>query len=677
MVRRKAGKSKAKPEDAGGPYYKVESLLSVRETDEGKQYLVKWAGYDEEHNDWLYAADLNPETRVIAEKQFRNEGTSSGQAETIVLSGDEAKQQPADRSTRAKNRQVTATATRGDDDNDIEVVNQMESNTDDDEDFSNGKKKKKKKKSHKGKKDRKKETTTGTRHRSRNQVIDPDDDAECLRLPDVAIKMPIRQITAREMDSLEQQMEQNDVHLSDLSESSNIPVAVLEIEETVLEDGIVPLETSSPSKYQAPDAVCEETVSCREKSLSPKKVPALIPEPIEALVPETIHAATEESVACSSQSSQVKEYSPSKVQELQPLIVPNEEVVMDRLASRSNVPRNKKEISSSFLELKRMREEARMKSIIKSNAQDETTTKPDDIPVVRKDESKGSSVQEKMRTKEKGKHVQNRVARKSSFREDDDSDYDEDDDWNSSSSSKKRGLSRPPSKIPKPAISHPVRKDRRSMVIIPAKGMTPQPQKVDVKPELKKFIGFTAPSKLSSSFKIPKRTSSGSDAKQPDWNSDWKHSTGAQNWGATSSASKPNPNEYNNNPQPPQQTGDSYAILLQRKPQKPRAVTNFGYKPQWAMDPSEKAQTLTSGASGDGWSTDTPVVVPPNTGTTDDGWNDEPSTTSAAGGGGTNGSNAAANGSGDKMDGSGWGQESTPAAPPVHAVPVDDDDGWN
>merc|ERR1712004_477853 len=67
------GKKKKKAEAE----YEVESVVSKRETDEGKvEYLVKWKGYDASDNTWEPIENLESSQELIDEFEERTENAA-------------------------------------------------------------------------------------------------------------------------------------------------------------------------------------------------------------------------------------------------------------------------------------------------------------------------------------------------------------------------------------------------------------------------------------------------------------------------------------------------------------------------------------------------------------------------------------------------------------------------
>ena len=56
------GRSSTEPpqpvEVEGEAHYEVEALLKHREWHGGRQYLVRWTGYEPEHDEWVHEGEL-------------------------------------------------------------------------------------------------------------------------------------------------------------------------------------------------------------------------------------------------------------------------------------------------------------------------------------------------------------------------------------------------------------------------------------------------------------------------------------------------------------------------------------------------------------------------------------------------------------------------------------------
>merc|ERR1711936_1518045 len=71
--KKKKGKKKKKAEAE----YGVESVVSKRETEEGKvEYLVKWKGYDASENTWEPVENLDSSQELIDEFEGRTENAA-------------------------------------------------------------------------------------------------------------------------------------------------------------------------------------------------------------------------------------------------------------------------------------------------------------------------------------------------------------------------------------------------------------------------------------------------------------------------------------------------------------------------------------------------------------------------------------------------------------------------
>lgn len=323
--------------------------------------------------------------------------------------------------------------------------------------------------------------------------------------------------------------------------------------------------------------------------------------------------------------------------------MPRNEATKNRLAARTVTNRIRKdEVSTSFLELKRQREEANKMTI--TSELKESAESP---------EAHASQEEQKLPVKQKAPVKGNRQLKS-----------EEDDDWGNPAAAPVRSIS----KIPKPVAAPPLRRERRSMVMIatraaPKSLVKPEP-KVDQKRVLPHFGNVP---KIN--FKIPKRASKGPEESRPDWATDWKQATGAQNWG-TASTVAPTPApvaEENQFSGPPAESVNSYSALLSKPVSKPRIPPNLGYKPSWALDKKDD-MTDAPGDTGCGWVSEKKEDDQPAAG--DDGWNDEPD--AGQGDVKSNGSvnpAAAAIPTGISV----WTNEPVAAA----AAPVADDDGWN
>merc|ERR1712038_1317547 len=101
--KKKKGKNKKKAEAE----YEVESVVSKRETEEGKvEYLVKWKGYDASDNTWEPVENLESSQELIDEFEGRTEN-AAGEEEKMEKKADAKEQENGGANDVDKSEEVT------------------------------------------------------------------------------------------------------------------------------------------------------------------------------------------------------------------------------------------------------------------------------------------------------------------------------------------------------------------------------------------------------------------------------------------------------------------------------------------------------------------------------------------------------------------------------------------